>query len=250
MKIKRNEKQIEDLSYIKKLRDNISNFDSIPGKLSFLDITEWENDEKIKILKSECSVNLEDYGNFDQIGFCISELQAEKTEVRDPEGRIIGVLNDLTLRPDFGSKERKAFEKKHSHFIKGLENLYKIQYWITEERKFLLGQVIKSPQASVPNQKNNANSNKVSKVRLIPWQGTEVQLSYLFDKLKENGFISPAVWMEKGAYISKHFLNNKNEPLSNKQINQSKQNVLSSKTGEPRGASKIKEIVNEVKNKT
>ena len=183
MKNKTTEKPIENLSYIKILRDNISNLDTIPSKLQSLDFSERENDENIKLLKSECPINLEEYGAFDQIGFLASEYKTEKIEMRNNEGRVIGSVNDITIRPNFGPRERKSFEKKYSRFITGLENLYKIQYWITEERKFLIEQLIKSPQASIQDQKKNKNGR-------INWQKKFMDFAYLIDALKKNGFIT------------------------------------------------------------
>lgn len=79
----------------------------------------------------------------------------------------------------------------------------------------------------------------------IKWDGTEGQLVYLFELLRENNFLSAA--MDLHAKVKKHFVDKNGKTFT--ALKQSKQNYLNNKKSKPKQADILEGIITKVKDK-
>jgi hypothetical protein len=86
---------------------------------------------------------------------------------------------------------------------------------------------------------NQDKKNKQTNANPIKWLGTPGQLVFLFDELKAKGFLP--ISMNLQAEIKKHFINVDGKPYNN--LKSPKQNYLESKTGKPKKADEIENVI-------
>lgn len=91
-----------------------------------------------------------------------------------------------------------------------------------------------------------SKSKRQPPIEPFRWHKSERQLVYLFEQLIARGYLSEAWEGEKlWAKVSAAFVDKRGNPLDNKQLAQQKQNYLRNKTGRPRGAGEIDQILSE-----
>lgn len=104
------------------------------------------------------------------------------------------------------------------------------------------------PEPETQTAQPETEPQKTKEIEKIQWNGTEAQIVYLFSLLVDNHLIATIQCDEINSLISKHFKNKKGEDFKNTQLNQTKQNILNSKSGKIKKPEIIESITNSVKN--
>lgn len=91
---------------------------------------------------------------------------------------------------------------------------------------------------------NPASETNERSIELLWWKGTEGQLIYLYEELVKKNLIDGSQDDRKYVLLMKHFKNKKGEKFTNKQLAQAAQNLVANKTGKPKDADTIDNIIN------
>jgi len=103
-------------------------------------------------------------------------------------------------------------------------------------------------KANKPDTTVEGNAEKANKPdEKFNWQGKQAQLVYLIEQLYEQGFLSSIAQPEKFALLSQHFTV-KGKNLNRENLAQANQNNHNNKSGKPKDAEKIDQIISDVKN--
>lgn len=93
------------------------------------------------------------------------------------------------------------------------------------------------------------NPNNLIKLR---WQKENVLLTYLFDALFKEGFISNDDYSDRHKFIAQSFIKSNGKPFTSKESDQSQLNYSNNKktNKKPRNAFKVDRVIEKVKSKT
>jgi hypothetical protein len=98
-------------------------------------------------------------------------------------------------------------------------------------------------KANKPDTTVEGNAEKANKPdEKFNWQGTQAQLVYLIDQLIEHKFLSPIIQPDKHRLTAQHFTV-KGKSLNRENLAQAKINNNNNKSGKPKDAEKIDEII-------
>jgi len=169
-----------------------------------------------------------------------------------------GLVRTIDFRPDIfknfdlvkGFIKAQPLENQRDLWLTTIDLLNDSKAFDDEVKEEIREDLLVYCFAELENLNNTILQLQTQKTKTKPdekfnWQGKQTQLVYLIEQLYEHGFLSSIAQPEKFALLSQHFTV-KGKNLNRENLAQAKQNNLKNKSGKPKDAEKIDQIISAV----
>lgn len=104
-------------------------------------------------------------------------------------------------------------------------------------------------QLIIFSEKQKTSSIMTSKLQKVQWNKDDTHLYYLMDLLVKYGYFREADKSNFTEIVKELFIDRKGKPFKNKDIDQALDNIKNNKTGKPRNAESVENILSKLNNK-